>query len=132
MSTRSPAVRSSDIQFNGQALVLHSSGDLALDAASTLNAGFYFPYGGELQEVNIVVQEACGTAAATFEVGTLADQDYFATQSIATTDALGTTFKATLLQTLIVPGTTVYFATDGGATTTGIAVGTIVVGASTP
>lgn len=122
--------RPQDIQQPaGAALVPFAinSGLLDLVTAVTEQNAFYFHVPMEVVEIRSRVRTACGTAAGTAQVGKVGDADFFGLQAHDTTDAAGTEFTWTLLNTLIEAGDVLYFNADGGATTTGDCDVTVVV-----
>lgn len=96
-----------------------SSGLLDTVNAVTSQAPTYFPYAAEVVAIRVRVRTAGGTASAHVLVGILGDTDYYCDVTVATTDAAGTEFTATLLHTAIAAGTVLTFNSDGGASTTG-------------
>lgn len=118
---KSPAVRSSEVQYDGAGMLLViSSGKLDLVNAVAEQGAFLVPFDAEIVEVRSRVRTACGTAAGLAELkGVEAGATVYASKSHATTDAAGTDLVWTTAVSFVPKGEVLYFAGDGGATATG-------------
>lgn len=112
--------RSSAIEYDGAAIIVHFSGKLDLVSAVTEQAGFFVPFPCTIKEVRSRVRTACGTAAGTAQLkGVEAGATVYAEQAHATTDTAGTEFNWDIDVADVPAGEVLYFAGDGGATATG-------------
>ena len=112
--------RSSAIEWDGAGIIIHNSGVLDLVNAVTEQGGFLVPFAATLKAVRSRVRVACGTAAGTASVkGVEKGATAYASQAHDTTDAAGTDFDWTITDAVIPAGEVLYFAGDGGATSTG-------------
>lgn len=117
---KGPQVKSSRVEYDGQAMVVHFSGKLDLVNAVTEQAGFLVPFAATIVSIKSRVRTACGTASGTASVkGVEKGATAYASQAHATTDAAGTDLDWTISTADVPAGEVLYFAGDGGATTTG-------------
>lgn len=119
--SKSPEVRSDaiEVSLGGQPLC-KSSGKLDLVSAVAEQAGFLVPFAAEIVSVRSRVRTACGTAAGTASLkGVKKGATAYASQAHDTTDAAGTDFEWTVGTTAVPKGEVLYWAGDGGATSTG-------------
>jgi hypothetical protein len=120
MTARAGAARSNEIVWAGSGIVIHNSEKLDLINAVTEQGAIYVPVGMTIKSVRSRVRTACGTAAGLAQLkGIVKGGTAYAQQSHATTDVAGTTFEWVLTDAVVPAGEVLFFAGDGGATTTG-------------
>lgn len=121
-----PKANSNEIHYQGGMNIFICSGLMDLVTAVTAQGYFLVPFAATVIDAMIKVVTACGTAAATFSAGIVGTAGYIVNaQSIATTDAAATIIKPTIANSAIAANTLIYFSADGGATSTGDAVMTL-------
>lgn len=117
---KSTEARSSAIEYDGAGIQIKSSGLLDLVDAVTEQGGFLVPFAATIKEIRSRVRVACGTGPGVASLkGVEKGGTAYASQSHATTDTAGTDFLWTITDAVIPAGEVLYFAGDGGATSTG-------------
>lgn len=116
----SKQVRSTEIAWAGSIPLVINSEKLDLVNAVTEQGAFYCPVAMTIKSVRSRVRTACGTAAGLAQLkGVVKGATAYAEQSHATTDAAGTEKEWTITDANVPAGEVLFFAGDGGATTTG-------------
>lgn len=113
-----PGFSDTSMMLDNLPMLVHS-GKLDCVTAVTEQAAHLIPFRAKLVGGRVRVRTAMGTGAAIVKVGKQGDDDYFATQSLATSDASGTVYDLTFVQTIVEKNDVITFAADGGATTNG-------------
>ncbi len=130
-----PQYQTSKSAWDGRpGTIVHCSDEISIETAVTANKPMFIPWAMTFAYVGVKVTEVAGTGPGTVAIGKLqpsADPDkYLDDYSIATSVAAGTILElvndAAMVIKDITPGDTIYFNTDGGATTTGKVVVTVV------
>lgn len=107
--------------YEGQAdelpIAVHGSGSLDITTATADQAGLYFPFAAKIISASIYYPTAPTAAAATVDVGTLADADKFLNHTAALDLEDGDREDdVELITGDIEAGETVVFGSDGAAT----------------
>lgn len=112
--------RSSAMEYDGAAIIIHNSGVLNLVDPVAEQAGFLVPFAATIKEVRSRVRVACGTGPGLAQLkGVEKGGTAYAEQSHAITDAAGTDLVWPIADAVVPAGEVLYFAGDGGATGTG-------------